>query len=75
MMTSVSGAVPVIVGFKDKADIGLFQKHGVIKYNYKYINAIAANIPEVAIEKMSKNSKIAYIEPDCEIKVLDDEIC
>ncbi len=74
MMISTSGAVPVIVGFKDKADIGLVQEHGVIKYNYKHIPAIAADIPEVAIEKMSKNSKIAYIEPDCEIKLLDDEI-
>lgn len=74
MMISTSGAVPVIVGFKEKADIGLVQEHGVIKYNYKYIPAIAADIPEVAIEKMSKNSKIAYIEPDCEIKLLDDEI-
>ncbi len=75
MMISTSGAVPVIVGFKDKADLGLVQEHGIIKYNYKHIPAIAADIPEVAIEKMSKNSKIAYIEPDCEIKVLDDEIC
>lgn len=74
MMVSTSGAVPVIVGFKDKADVGLVQDHGVIKYNYKHIPAIAADIPKVAIEKMSKNNKIAYIEPDCEIKALDDEI-
>lgn len=75
VMISVSGAVPVIVGFKDKADVELVKQHGVIKYNYKHIPAIAADIPEVAIEKMSKNSKIAYIEPDYEVKLLDDEIC
>lgn len=67
-MINVFGAVPVIVGFKDNADIGLVQEHGIVKYNYKHIPVIAANIPEVAIEKMSKKSKIAYIESNFRIK-------
>jgi len=74
MTIGVSSAVSVIIGFKDKADTELVKQHGTIKYNYKHIPAIAANIPEVAIDKISQNSKVAYIEPDYDMKLLADEV-
>ena len=57
--------VPVIIGFKDKQDSDLIKGHdGEIKREYTLINAIAAKLPEKMIEKLKKNPKIAYIEPD-----------
>ena len=40
MTIGVSGAVPVIIGFKDKADTELVKQHGTIKYNYKHIRQL-----------------------------------
>ncbi len=74
LMISTAGAVPVIVGFKEKADPGLVQQQGKLKHSYKHIPAVAADIPEAAIEKMKRNSKIAYIEPDYEVRALEDEL-
>ncbi len=74
LLISTAGAVPVIVGFKEKADPGLVQQQGKLKHSYKHIPAVAADLPEEAIEKMKKNSKIAYIEPDYEVRVLEDEL-
>ena len=74
LLISTAGAVPVIVGFKETADLELVQQQGKLKHSYKHIPAVAADLPEEAIEKMKKNSKIAYIEPDYEVRVLEDEL-
>ncbi len=70
LMTSTAGAVPIIIGFNDKADPEIVQPHGKITHSYKYIPAVAADLPEQAIENLRKNDKITYIESDCEVSAL-----
>jgi subtilisin/minor extracellular protease Epr len=74
LMITTAGAVPVIIGFKDKAHPEIAQPHGKVKYSYKYIPAVAADLPEQAIENLKKNSKIAYIEPDYKVSALEETV-
>jgi subtilisin/minor extracellular protease Epr len=73
-MITTAGAVPVIIGFKDKAHLEIVQPHGKVAHSYKYIPAIAADLPEQAIENLKKNNKIAYIEPDYEVSALEETV-
>ena len=70
--------VPVIIGFKDKpsqADKNKIRGHsGDIKHSYTIINAIAAKLPEQAIDKIKKNPRVAYVEMDGEVHALDIEL-
>lgn len=55
--------IPVIIGFKDKPDKALIHEYGGdIKYEYSIIPAIACSLTQDAIDALSKNPKIAYIE-------------
>ncbi len=74
LMITTAGAVPVIIGFKDKADPEVVQPHGKVMHSYKYIPAVAADIPEQAIENLKKNNKIGYIEPDYKVSLLGETI-
>ncbi|MGE5458451.1 MAG: S8 family serine peptidase [Methanococcaceae archaeon] len=74
LMITTAGAVPVIIGFKDKAHPEIVQPHGKVAHSYKYIPAVAADLPEQAIENLKKNNKIAYIEPDYVVTALDDTV-
>jgi subtilisin family serine protease len=69
---------PVIIGFKSTpghADKAMVRGHGgEIKYSYTLINAIAAKLPEPAIENIQKNSRVTYVERDGEVHTLDDEL-
>jgi subtilisin/minor extracellular protease Epr len=73
-MITTAGAVPVIIGFKDKAHLEIVQPHGKVAHSYKYIPAVAADLPEQAIENLKKNNKIAYIEPDYEVSALEETV-
>src|SRR4030042_2879894 len=70
------GLVKVLIGFKEKP--GAAQQAmvkgvgGKIKYTYNLIPAIAASVPEVAIEALKKNPNIKYIEPDGLVQALDE---
>lgn len=44
---------------------------GVIKYSYHLVPAIAASIPEPAIERLLRNPNVTYIEPDIEVYAID----
>ncbi|MGB3459873.1 MAG: S8 family serine peptidase [Halobacteriota archaeon] len=70
--------VPVIIGFKDKpsqADKDMVRgQGGEIKHSYTIIDAIAAKLPEQAIENIQKNSKVAYVEMDGEVHAHDIEL-
>jgi subtilisin family serine protease len=70
--------VPVIIGFKDtpsQADKNKIRGHsGDIKHSYTIINAIAAKLPEQAIDKIKKNPRVAYVEMDGEVHTLDTEL-
>jgi subtilisin family serine protease len=69
---------PVIIGFKGTpgpADKAMVRGHGGdIKYSYTLINAIAAKLPEQAIENIQKNKRVAYVEMDGEVHTLDAEL-
>jgi subtilisin len=57
--------VPVIIGFKDDQDTALIKgQEGEIEHVFTLINAMSARLPENVIEKLRKNPKIAYVEPD-----------
>ena len=69
---------PVIIGFKStpsQADKAVVHGHGGdIKYSYTIINAIAAKLPEPAIENIQKNPRVTYVERDGEVHTLDTEL-
>lgn len=61
---------PAIIGFKEKPDPDLIRAHGgEIKYKYHIIPAIAASLPEKAIDALKRNPNIEYIEPDYEVTI------
>jgi hypothetical protein len=69
---------PVIIGFKSTpghADKAMVRGHGGdIKYSYTIINAIAAKLPEPAIENIQRNPRVTYVEIDGEVHTLDAEL-
>jgi hypothetical protein len=72
------GLVKVLIGFKEKP--GAAQQAmvrgvgGKIKYTYNLIPAIAASVPEVAIEALKKNPNITNVELDSMVYALDTEL-
>lgn len=71
LMISTAGADKVIVTFKDKAHSEMITPYGKVTHKYINIPAVAADLPEQAIENLKKNDKIKSIEPDVEVKALD----
>jgi len=69
------GLVKVLIGFKEKP--GAAQQAmvkgvgGKIKYTYNIIPAIAASVPEVAIEALKKNPNITNVELDNKVFALE----
>ena len=47
---------------------------GQIKYTYHLVPAIAASVPDAAIKALSRNPKVAAVEPDREVHVVDAEL-
>jgi subtilisin family serine protease len=72
------GLVKVLIGFKEKP--GAAQQAmvkgvgGKIKYTYNLIPAIAASVPDVAIEALKKNPNITNVELDSMVFALDTEL-
>jgi len=72
------GLVKVLIGFKEKP--GAAQQAmvrgvgGKIKYTYHIVDAIAASIPEKAIDALQKNPNVRYVEPDGLVQALDAEL-
>ena len=63
-----SEKVPVIIMFKDQTDKDLIkQHHGEIKSIYHLKPAVAASLPQKAIDALKQHPKIAFIVPDLEI--------
>lgn len=66
----------VIIGFKKsvgQSEEALIHSHGgIAKKSFHLIPAIAAKVPEGEIEKMKKDSRIAYIENDAIFKMADE---
>jgi len=72
------GLVKILIGFKEKP--GAAQQAmvkgvgGKIKYTYHIVDAIAASIPEKAIDALQKNPNVRYVEPDGQVYALDEEL-
>jgi len=57
--------VSVIIRFKEKIDnSAILKANGQVSKTYHVIPAVAAEIPDIAIENLRKNPNIAYIELD-----------
>ncbi len=69
------GLVKVLIGFKEKpgpAEQALVKRlGGKIKYTYNLIPAIAASVPEVAIDALKKNPSITNVELDNQVFALE----
>ena len=78
--TAVAGSerVRVFIGFTHRpgaAEEALIRgAKGEIHYTYHLIPAIAATIPEAAIEALQRNPNVTVIEPDVEVYALDAEL-
>jgi len=72
------GLVKVLIGFKQKpgpAEQALVKGvGGKIKYTYHLIPAIAASVPEVAIDALRENPNITHVELDSKVYTLDAEL-
>jgi len=59
--------VPVFIGFRQTpgpSEQALVRAHGgAIKYSYTLVPAVAASIPEPAIQGLMRNPNVTYIEP------------
>jgi subtilisin len=67
--------VPVLINFKGKANADLVKAYGGnVKHEYTIVPAIAAELPQKAIDALSKNPNIDFIEPDGQAQILADEI-
>lgn len=80
---AVSAATPpekvnVLIGFKQQpgpSEEGLIRSlGGNIKFTYRIIPAIAASVPETAIQGLSRNPKVTVVEPDVAIHAIDAEL-
>jgi len=47
---------------------------GTIKYTYHLVPAIAASVPETAIQGLSRNPRVVSIEPDIKVYAIDAEL-
>lgn len=67
--------IPVIVVFKERPDAALVRAHGGgIKYTYHIIPGIACSLSQSAIDALTKNPNIAYIEADGVVHAIDAEL-
>jgi subtilisin len=74
LIISTAGATAVIIGFKDKAYPKMISPFGKAMHSYNNIPAITADLPDQVIEYLKKNDNIAYIEPDYEVKALEQTV-
>ncbi|SFM27846.1 S8 family serine peptidase [Methanolobus profundi] len=64
-VSSNNEKVPVLIKFKGQSDAQLVKANGGnIKYEYDVVSAIAAELPQKAIDALSKNPNVELIEPD-----------
>ena len=77
------GKIDVIVGFKDEHLFGLIGEvtrlkqrsdvrnlGGKVEHDFTIINALSARIPLQAVEALSRNSKVSFIEPNYQLTIM-----
>ena len=74
--TPADEKVPVIILFHEKptpADISIIKSDGAsIKYQYTIIDALAAQVPAQAADKIAKRAFVKLVEPDYKVKLVLD---
>ncbi|MGD9494924.1 MAG: S8 family serine peptidase, partial [Armatimonadota bacterium] len=75
---NAAGVAKVIIGFRQQA--GPSQQRlvegygGKVKYVYDLIPAIAASLPEQAVDALRRNPNVTYVEGDAQVYALEDEL-
>jgi subtilisin family serine protease len=60
--------VNVLLGFHGPLDLKLVERFGgKVSHQFGFIRAVAAQLPPQAIEALSRNPNVRYIEPDAEV--------
>ncbi|MBM3199424.1 hypothetical protein FJZ53_00705 [Candidatus Woesearchaeota archaeon] len=75
--TPATEKVSVIILFQERptqADISIIQSDGAsIKYQYTIIDAVAAQVPAQAADKIAKRAFVKLVEPDYKVKLVLDK--
>ncbi len=75
MMTPVAAAPKrcrVLIGFEGRPSGDLIRNvGGKVTHSYKYVSAVAAEIPEAAISALAANPRISYVELDHKVQALE----
>jgi len=70
--------VKVLIGFDQQpgpTEEGIVRgAGGNIKYTYHLVPAIAASVPQAAIDGLLRNPRVTRIEPDIEVYAIDAEL-
>ena len=70
--------IPVFIGFRrtpGPSEQALVRSHGgAIKYSYNIVPAIAASVPQQAIQGLMNNPNVTYVESDAVAYAIDDAI-
>ncbi len=78
VVADTTGLAKVIIGFKQqpgRSERGLVEgQGGKVKYAYSIIPAIAATIPQQAVDALQRNPNVAYVEGDGQVQALEDEL-
>ena len=65
--------VNVLIGFKGKPDESYVKAiGGTVEYNFHLANITAARVPEDAVYALARDQKVSYIEPDTEVRMMQD---
>ena len=74
----VDGKARVLIGFTQRpgpAEQALVRGvGGKVRYAYHIVNAIAATIPEAAIDALRRNPNVTHVDPDCRVFATDSEL-
>jgi subtilisin family serine protease len=65
----------VLIGFNGQPDSALVAAvGGTIRYVYQLVPAIAATVPEAAVDLLRANPAVAYVEEDAQVVAVDAEL-
>ncbi|MGC9346751.1 MAG: S8 family peptidase, partial [Anaerolineae bacterium] len=78
VMGEAPDRVKVLIGFRSPAgpaQAALVRRAGgQVKYTYHLVNAIAATLPEPAVDQLRGRAQVSHIEPDQRMRALDIEL-
>lgn len=77
--TAVAAKLPVgvrvLIAFRDLPDAALVRRAGGnVRYAYQIVPAIAATLPQVAVDRLRSHPAVALIEPDAQMWAIDAEL-